>query len=60
MKELSDPAVKKLSEAELIALINSDEHGRATEIRARRALTTLDANYERTGHLLYDYSKIEK
>ncbi|MFT5725691.1 MAG: hypothetical protein ACI9JN_002818 [Bacteroidia bacterium] len=51
--EHSAPFVRKLNEQQLITLINSqNKYGGATIDKARTALSTLDPNFKRTGHLL--------
>tara|TARA_R110001583_G_scaffold88876_7_gene230036 strand:+ start:4428 stop:4628 length:201 start_codon:yes stop_codon:yes gene_type:complete len=53
IKEHSAPFVRGLSEEELIEIINSNQtYGGATISRAKSALSLIDPNFTRTGHLL--------
>ena len=53
LKEFSAPYMKTFDEKTLIALINSKGvYGECTKRRAMTALSTLDNNFKRTGHLI--------
>ena len=53
LKEFSYPFVKTFDERTLIALINSKGvYGECTKQRAMNALSTIDPNFKRVGHLI--------
>jgi len=53
LKEFSNPYIKSFDEKTLIALINSKGvYGECTKQRAMSALSTIDPNFKRTGHLI--------
>ena len=53
LKEFSYPFVRTFDEHTLIALINSKGvYGECTKMRAMNALSTIDPNFKRLGHLI--------